>query len=127
MAGITRFTQQLLQAPTILTNAYVSAGVVTGLKQYNQLDIILLLTLGSLTSAQLKVEYSIDGTNWYQDSTITVAGGVTTVTLNVYSFTASGNYRISVPVSTQQVRISVIGTGSVAGSSAGISTVLHYV
>lgn len=124
----TDFLTTPVRAAAILTTGYVAGTVIDNAYGYNQLDILWKFTLGSLTSGELKVEFSIDnGTSYYQDTNAAVSAGTTTVTLNEYTQTATGNYRISIPISARLVKISAKGTGTVTSSSCKIDAVLHTV
>lgn len=120
-----------IRSAAILTNGYV-AGTVLGPNNgnpsaYNQLVIYWGFTKGSLTSGELKVEFSHDGTTYYQETFSSVAGGVSTDTLGAHTQTATGNYRISVPIKDNYIKISVMGTGTVTSSSATVTAVLGVV
>lgn len=133
------YTAKVLRASAILTNAYV-AGTVLGVnppvtasdpmpRYFNQLVLYIAFTLGSLTSLQVKVEFSPDnGVTWYQESvgSIGTIGSPTTETDGVleHSFSATGNYRLPVNIADDQIRVSVKGTGTVAGSAVAITAAL---
>jgi len=124
-----------VRTAAILTNAYV-AGLILGPTEisgtqndaspsvYNQLNIYWGFTKGSLTSGELKVEFSHDGTTYYQETASAVAGGTSTESLLIHTITATGNYRISVPLKDNYVKISAQGTGTVTASSATVSAVI---
>lgn len=119
-----------VRAAAILTNSYV-AGTVIGpsntnvdsFSQMNQLNIYVDFTLGSLTDGQIKVEFAHDGLtpDYYQESFSSVSGALDTVSAGTHKFTASGKYRISIPVKDNYVKISAIGTGTVTSSSMKIT------
>lgn len=115
----------------VLTTAFVP-GTVLGtsggsLGMQNQLILYVDLTLGSLTGSDVKVEFSNDGQDWYQESYATVASGVETDVPLVHTFTDDGKFRIPIPIKDNYVRISVKGTGTVTGSSAKIGAVVGVV
>lgn len=124
-----------IRSTTILTTSYV-AGIVIGPTssginpfQYSQLEILIQVTLGSLTTVEMKVEFSNDGITWYQetvDSVGSVSSGLVTISqgLSTRQFAASGNYRIGIKVLDQYMRISVKGTGTVTSSSVTINAIL---
>lgn len=117
-----------VRSATILTNSYV-AGTVLGPTNgnpsaYNQLVIYWGFTKGSLTSGELKVEFSHDGTTYYQETFSSVSGGTSTDTVGIHTQTATGNYRISIPIKDNYIKISVQGTGTVTSSSATVIAVL---
>lgn len=123
-----------VRSAAILTNAFVAGTIlapndVTGNKNANpsgenQLIVYVKFTLGSLTDGQVKIEFSHDGTNFYQESFSSISAGVDTVSLGAHKFTASGNYRIAVPIKDNFIRISAIGTGTVTSSSMTVDATL---
>lgn len=119
-----------VRTSAVLTGSYV-AGTVLGQDQVtvqqglkNQIIILINFTIGSLTSGQFKVEFSPDGNDWYQESYGTVATGVETDALLEHTLTATGKYRVPIPVKDNFVRISAKGTGSVTGSLMAIKAVV---
>lgn len=123
-----------VRAAAILTNSFVAGTVIgpqTAISQpiqdvhtNNQLIVYVDFTIGSLTDGQIKVEFSHDGVTYYQESSSSVSAGVDTVSLLAHKFTASGKYRIAVPIKDAWIRISAIGTGTVTSSSMTINAVL---
>lgn len=119
-----------IRASAVLTNGYVAATVLgaatessqNGLR--NQLMLLVDFTLGSLTSAQIKVEFSPDGTDYYQETFGAIAAGVETDTLGVHTLTATGKYRIPIPCKDNFVKISAQGTGTVTNSLMAIKAVV---
>lgn len=118
----------VVRAAAILTTSYV-AGTVIGpsdpiVNQYTQLIIYADFTIGSLTDAQIKVEFSNDGTTYYQETFSSVSAGTDTNTVGVHKLTATGKYRIAVPIADRYIKISAIGTGTTTSSSLAIEAVL---
>jgi hypothetical protein len=111
----------VVRAAAILTNAYVAGTILTDCDSYNQLFVDCYFTIGSLTDAQIKIEFSYDGTNYVQESFGAVSDGVETESLGVHKLGATGNYAIAVPLVAKYVKISAIGTGTVTSSSLAIS------
>ncbi len=122
-----------LRAAAVLTTSYVGAllGSVLGVQQriqdYNQLVVYVDFTLGSLTSSEIKIEFTsiLAGTDLYQetDETSALAANVDTKAVNlvIHQMSATGKYRFSVPVYEGDVKISIKGTGTVTGSSAKVT------
>lgn len=109
-------SKQILRASAVLTDSYVVSSV-REIRACNQLLLYVSFTIGSLTSAELKVEFSSDNTNWYQEtSQVSAGGGIFTQNPAVRKFTASGNKRIPIPVTDRYIRVSVKGTGTVTNS-----------
>ncbi len=110
----------IVRAAAILTNAFVIGKLIESVYGDNQLVLYLDFTIGSLDDAQIKIEYSKDRTDWYQESTETISGGVKTVTPIVHKLTATGKPRLGLVGKDKYIRISAIGTGTVTGSSLKI-------
>lgn len=122
-----------LRAATILTTGYVAATIIDNkqsafegdVPRYNQLIVFIKFILGSLTDARLKVEFSPDGgTTWYQETLKTQSGTTSTDTLLEHSYGGDGNYVLLLPIKYEMIRISVKGTGTVAGSSMQLDAAL---
>lgn len=115
-----------LRASAILTALYVTSGTVlkdeSGLS--NQLVLLVDFTIGSLTSASIKIEFSDDQTNWYQETTDSISSGVITVSLATHKLLASGPYRIPIEIKDRYIRVSAIGDGTATGSLMAINAVL---
>lgn len=120
----------------ILTTGYI-AGTVLGPvettsgmpaahpSRYNQLNLLASFTIGSLTDAQIKIEFSHDGVTYYQETADSAPStGVVTESVIVRKLTATGNYRITLPIKDNYIKISAIGTGTVTSSSLKIDAVL---
>lgn len=126
------FMTFVIRAAAILTTGSYVAGTVLSptngnpaLK--NQLQLMVAFTIGSLTSADVKVEYSIDGTTYYQETFEDIAAGVASMSNGVYRLTATGNYLISIPIKAPYIKISSIGNGTATSSSLKIDAVLGVV
>lgn len=118
-----------VRTSAILTTSYVASNVNLGsdfkdINQLNQLVLLVDFTKGSLTTAEIKLEFSPDGTNWYQEVAESVSTGTSTVTAVERQFSTTGKYRIPVPVKDRFIRLSAKGTGTVTSSSLGINAVV---
>lgn len=129
-------TRVVVRAAAILTTSYV-AGIILGAarpwpREYNQLELFVDFTLGSLTTAELKIEFSpYQGSSptFYQetDETAAVSANVDTKAVNtvIHQFTLSGKYRLLIPIGgDEQIKISVKGTGTVTSSSMALDAIL---
>lgn len=127
----------VIRTSAVLTTSYVAADVIkcaTDTKTTavgfpepslrNQLIIYLGFTLGQLTSASLKIEFSHDGVTYYQESFAAISGGTDTRSLGVHLFNADGNYRLSIPIKDRFVKVSLIGTGVVTDSLASLAAIV---
>ena len=131
------YTKYTVRAAAILTGSYV-AGDVIGPGQTanpqgdnpannNQLIAYVSFTKGSLTSLEVKVEFSHDGTTYYQQTGVAYSAGTTTAVLNAYTTTTTGNYRLEIPIKDNYIKISVKGTGDTTGSSCSVDAVVGVV
>jgi hypothetical protein len=124
-------TEKTIRASAILTDSYV-AGTILGaetsnptmLQKYNQLLLNVRLTIGSLTTAEVKVEFSSDNVTYDQEITETVSGGTITCATATRSFGATGNFQIPIPISARYIKVSAKGTGTVTNSLLAITAVL---
>lgn len=112
-----------LLASVALTTAFTTPVVIDMLNYNpalrNQLQVYLGLTKGAATSFDLLVEYSNDGTKWFQETFETITGGSAAMSLGLYNFTASGNYTVSLPIKSGRVRLSLRANGSPAAGDLG--------
>lgn len=122
------YTAQAIRAALILTTSYVAGTLLdfnnTNPALRNQLNLLVAFTIGSLTTAEIKVEYSHDGTTYYQDTFEAISGGTSTLSLGLYQIGASGNYVIQIPIKAAYIKVSAKGTGTVTASSMKIDAVI---
>jgi hypothetical protein len=124
---------KVIRSSAILTNSYVAATVLGGGKdegrvaEYNQLAAYFYYTKGSLTSLEVKIESSLDGTNYVQETNIAVSGATITMNKGEFTTTEDGNFKITMPMSAKFVKISAKGTGTLTSSLLGIEAMLQYV
>lgn len=133
MSGFSPFqdyTAVPIRTAAILTNGYV-AGTIIGTDSLttlnegrNQLILLVSFTIGSLTTAEIKVEFSHDGTTYYQETFGSITAGTETDTIGIHQIGATGNYRIPVQTKDRYVRVSAQGTGTVTSSSMAISAIV---
>ena len=122
-----------VRAAAILTGSYVAGTVIGPLTTLsnpalqNQLNVMVAFTIGSLTTAEIKVEYSVDGTTYFQDTFEAISGGTATMTLGAYQLSATGNYVISIPIKFPYIKISAKGTGTATSSEMTITAILGVV
>jgi len=115
----------------VLTGAYVE-GIILGAESshptkchdYNQMILKVRFTIGSLTSASVKIEFSSDNSTYDQESSETNITGAVSIDPIVRTFDASGNHAIPIPISTRYIKVSAIGNGTVTDSLLGIAAVL---
>ncbi|HOJ16497.1 MAG TPA: hypothetical protein PLC43_04925 [Caldisericia bacterium] len=105
-----------VRAEAELTTSYV-AGNIIDVSDANQLILYVKFTKGSLTSAEIKIEFSADNTTFYQERNSIDA-------LKTHSFNADGNYRLVIPVMEKYVKVSAKGTGTVTDSKMQIDALV---
>jgi len=123
------YTAREIRTATILTASYVSTDVMwwwdnNKSQDYNQSVLFIDFTIGSLTSMELKIEYSNDGVIYFQDTFIDISGGTAIPSLWEYSFNASWRYNIASPFKAKFIKASVKWTGTVTWSSCSITWIL---
>lgn len=103
------YNMVVVRDSAILTTSYVASTVlgptVVNPQHNKSVRFFVEITIGSLTSVEVKVEGSPDGTAYSK------LHGPTE-----YSFTASGTYIVAVPAFAPYVKASVKGTGTVTDS-----------
>lgn len=104
-----------------LTASYV-AGEEIDAKDCNTLVLYIDYVGNNLTSADIRISFSYDGTtpSYHQESMTAAALGITTEYQNVRRFTSDGSYRIIIPLLDRFVKIEAIGNGVGTGSSMTI-------
>jgi len=127
-----QYTALSIRDASILTNSYVASTILwdteqNRIQELNQCVLFIDFTIGSLTSMELKVEYSDDNINFYQDTFLDISWGTATASLWEYTFTASGAYNIAIPFKARVIRVSVIWTWTATWSSCAIKWILWIV
>jgi len=124
-------TEKTIRESLILTTSYVAGTILgaetsdpTDVTAYNQLILKVRLTIGSLTTAEVKVEFSADNVTYDREITETVSGGTITCAAAERTFGATGNFEIPIPISARYIKVSAKGTGTVTDSLMAISAVL---
>jgi hypothetical protein len=119
------YTSKTVREAAILTGSYV-AGTIIGLdgayiSNQNQLVLNCAFTIGSLTTCEVKVEFSDDDVTYFQETFQSISGGTATETLGIHQWAATGNYRLALPCTAKYVKVSAKGTGTVTNSSLAIT------
>lgn len=129
------FQRVAVRSSAILTNSYVAGTTIGGTASlrsclfYNQLLLYVAFTIGSLTSLDIKVEWSPDnGVTYYRetDEAATVAANVSTHAASavVHEYAATGNYIIAMPVQGDKCKVSAIGNGTLTSSLLAVEALL---
>lgn len=128
MDPVIDFQRVVIRPAAIVTTGYVAGTLLTKVNEYNQLKLFIDLTLGSLTTFELKIEFADDAVDFYQetDETSSVTSNLDTKAVNtvIHQFTLTGKYRLLIPVMDANVKVSIKGTGTVTSSSAKITGAL---
>lgn len=119
----------VIREDAVLTNSYVECDVVSApdfkMNLLNQLLLYVDFTIGSLTSADIIVEFSDDGVNYYQESLEDVpTAGVSVIEKYVRRMDATGTYRFAIPIKDKHVKVSAKGNGTVTDSSMLITAIV---
>lgn len=112
---------KVLRASAVLTTGYVDSAELD-VTAYNQIELAIDFTKGSLTSAQFTIWFKINDT-WYQESSSNISAGVSTDTLINHEITATGKYRLLIPVASTAFKVQVKGTGTVTNSLMKVEAV----
>ena len=118
-----------IRSAAVLTTSYVAADVLwlddnNRAQELNQSVLFIDLTLWSLTSVELKIEYSDDGVNYYQQTFLDISWGTATASLWEYTFTADWAYEISNPFKAKFMKVSAKWTWTVSWSSCTIKWII---
>lgn len=121
-----------LRASAVLTTSYVAATVhgpqggstANDPVENNQLVLLIELTLGSLTSVEVKVEFSDDNSTYYQETASLITAGTSADSPLIHQFDEDGNYRLPIPLVDRNIKVSVKGTGTVTNSLVSVKSVL---
>lgn len=116
-----------VRSAAILTTSYVAGTVLDRAQDYNQLVLLVSFTKGSLTTAEVKIEFSNDGSTYYQETFQSISSGTSTDTVGEHALSATGNYTIMVPILSRYIKVSAKGTGTVTSSSMAITAMLGVV
>ena len=112
---------QTLREDAILTTGYVASNNIR-LTVYHDIGVFFSIDKGSLTSFQYKIQWSPDGTTWYDEVTETITAGSITDTVCSYTIVLSGDvdYYKLFPYRGNYLRVQVKGIGTVTGSSCAV-------
>jgi len=115
----------LTRPATILTASFVAHDIDENLGEFNQIALEIDLTLGSLTSLEIKIETGDNFQDLYETVNVTESSGITTVDAKIFKLSASGKVVIPFQIITRKLRISVRGEGGTpTGSSLAFNTLI---
>jgi len=115
----------VIRAAAVLTTSYVASDILDGVENFRALKLYTDFTKGSLTTVELKIEFSHDGISWYQEPSLSDSSG--TITINLAEYQKNANLAIPLTftnIAAKEIRVSVKGTGTVTGSSCTLTAVL---
>lgn len=126
ITGSVQYNRVIVRASVILTNSYVAGTIIDNCENFNQLNIFLKFTKGSLTDLDVKVEFSDDGVNYYQETFQALSGDTATETAGLHTFAtgAPTSYMLAIPINCSKVKISSIGNGTVTNSLLEVTAVV---
>lgn len=106
----------LARAAAALTTSYVYTEKID-CSMRNQLCLYIDYTKGSSDSAEILVEFSEDGTNWYSETFQAVSTTTETDHIGVHTMTVAGSRRLMIPIMDRYVRFGCKATTSGTGTS----------
>ena len=104
-----------------LTTSYVASDSFN-IQGANQLQLLVSFTKGDSDGCRLKIEFSEDKTNWYQESMVSEFPSVNDVkhTPITRKIEDSASFIISIPISASSLRVSAQAITSGTGTSLSI-------
>ena len=122
------YEEKTIREASILTNSYVSSDIRGNddnvrVTERNQCLLYIDLTIWSLTSAEIKIEFSSDDVTYYQECTQFISSGIATIDLKEYTFDSDWKYRLAIPIKDRYIKVSAKWTWTVSGSSLAISII----
>jgi len=118
------YQTSVIRPAAILAGSYVAGTILEEVQEHNQLILLVDFIKGSLTTAEIKVEFSFDGTNYYQETFQSISGGIATETVAEHQILLTGAYRILIPIKDRFIKVSAKGTGTATDSSMDIKAVV---
>ena len=83
------------------------------------------LTKGALTSCSIKIYFSTDGTNWFQEASESTAAGVSSIYPRSHIMVADAKVSVAIAITHPFIRVSTISVGDPTGSLLAIDA--HFV
>jgi len=109
-----------LREASALTTDYIYSNVVN-IQGANQLQLLVSFTKGSSEGCRLKIEFSEDRANWFQESSYTLSQDIYAIHRPAYrEIQSTSNIVISVPISATFSRIGAAAITSGTGTSLSI-------
>ena len=122
------------RAATIPTSSFVGF-TAEKMNRVNQHVFLMDWVAGTATSLTVIIEYSVDNTNWFQetfDDELNPAGGVAVTTQSTqgklrernYAFTSNTKFFILVPALAPYLRMSIKAAGTLTTSTLAITEIV---
>lgn len=122
------YINKVIREESIVSGAYDDEIILgaetshpTKCEEYNQMVVNVEFTIGNLTNAQVKIEFSPDGATWFRETAASIDGLVSTDEPIVHRLERSANFAIPVQITTRFIRITIIGNGDTTGSLMAIN------
>jgi hypothetical protein len=98
---------KVIRQSAVLTTSFVVSETMN-IQGANQVQLLVSFTKGNSDGCRLKVEYSENGSVWYQESAVDEFPSPNDVkhTLIARQIDETGNYVVSIPVSASYLRVS---------------------
>jgi hypothetical protein len=112
-------TKVIRQSAVLTTDFVASDGL--NIQGANQLQLLVSFTKGTSSGCRLKVEFSEDAVNWYQESAYTLSESIYAIHSGAYrDIQSSCNLVIPIPVSATFFRVSSMAIAMAGGTSLTI-------
>ena len=108
----------VIRAAAALTTSYVTSNSFN-IQGANQLQLLVSFTKGDSDGCRLKIEFSEDGSSWYQESIVEYSSGDANHSPLARKIEDSANLVLSVPTSSSFLRVS--GQAITSGTSTSFS------
>lgn len=124
-----KYQSKQIRSSAILTWSYVAATVMwhddnNAASELNQFECLVDFTIWSLTTLEIKIEFSDDWITYFQETASSISWGTATMTALEYSFAASGNLIIASPFKARYVKVSAKWTWTATGSTLALTWIL---
>lgn len=119
------YRKQEIRPSAVLTTSYVAATLIELDQDDQEVVLYVDFTIGSLTTAELKVEFSDERAGTYFQETVeNISESAITLATPPRQLNATGRYRIAIPTKDRFVQVSVKGTGTTTNSLAAITAII---
>lgn len=122
------FEEKVIRESAILTASYVASDVRwlddnLILTDKNQVVLLIDFTKWSLTTMEMKLDFSNNWVDFYQETSLDISSGTATVNLLEYTFNATGKYRVVLPIKDRYIKVSVKWTWTATSSLCKITNI----